>query len=515
MFWLGTGTGFLLAEERFTFHHENVMGTSLELQVLADQEGSARWAEAEVLAEIDRLSTIFSTYDPNSELSQWLKTRNEPTHLSPELFKMLTLCDTWRDRSLGAFDVRVDVLSRLWAQAARGNQIPTDEAIHQALANMAQPAWQFTGKGTTTVRMSDGPVTLNAIAKGTIVELACQRAYQPDRGILGLLLNVGGDLCTAGQISAQVAVMDPTRDSESSEPLALLKVQNRAVSTSGASQRHFVIQGHKYSHILDPRSGRPVERVASATVIAPRASDSDALATICNVLPPEESLRLVDSVEGAACLVISTDGRQFRSHSWNTFEVLPQGAPAQVLGSSVLPGGQVAEPQAKLADDPSQVWDPEFEMELSFEILKPEVAERRYRRPYVVAWIEDSEGRTVRTLFLWVSLGGSGPDRWLPDLKRWYRGDQDELSDKKNMVFTVARPTRTPGKYSALWDGKDDMGKLVSKGKYTLLIDSAREHGTYQHIKKPLEFGNEPLSINLNGNPEIGSPKVEYRKRAK
>src|SRR5207253_2113913 len=117
--------------------------------------------------------------------------------------------------------------------------------------------------------------------------------------------------------------------------------------------------------------------------------------------------------------------------------------------------GDEGEPKAPTGTS----WGDEFELVVNFEINRPE-GERRYRRPYVVVWVEDKDGLAVRTVSLSVSLGGAGPDQWLPDLKRWYRGDKAQsLGQKRNMVFTIARPTRPPGKYSVIWDGKDDHGK--------------------------------------------------------
>ena len=133
-------------------------------------------------------------------------------------------------------------------------------------------------------RLTDCPLSLNAIAKGYIVDRACAAALVPGRGLHGLLLNVGGDLRVCGEAPRTLGIAAPWADSESTEPIAFLEVKERAVSTSGSSQRGFRINGQWYSHILDPRSGLPADRIASATVIAPRSTDADALATICNVL---------------------------------------------------------------------------------------------------------------------------------------------------------------------------------------------------------------------------------------
>src|SRR4051812_29347422 len=96
------------AGEDVAFFHENVMGTSLELRVLADDLEAARIAERRVLDEIDRLAAIFSSYDRSSEFSRWQDAPGPPVSLSLELFEVLRACDRWRETSGGAFDPRVE-----------------------------------------------------------------------------------------------------------------------------------------------------------------------------------------------------------------------------------------------------------------------------------------------------------------------------------------------------------------------------------------------------------------------
>ena len=107
-----------IASEEFSFYHENVLGTSLELCVRADDAEAARQAERRVLTEIDRLALIFSGYDRSSEFSRWQAAPTTPVRVSAELYDVLFASDCWRTRSQGAFDPRVEVLSRLWAGCA-------------------------------------------------------------------------------------------------------------------------------------------------------------------------------------------------------------------------------------------------------------------------------------------------------------------------------------------------------------------------------------------------------------
>ena len=317
--------------------------------------------------------------------------------------------------------------------------------------SMANPAWQLDPNACTARRVSECPLSLNAIAKGEIVERACAVAMRPEQGVRGVLINLGGDLRIRGVMSRTLGIASPWADSESSPPLTFVSVENCAVATSGSSQRGYQIGGKWFSHVLDPRTGLPADESVSATVIASRSADADALATICNVLEPAESLRLVRSIPGAECLIVEKNGRVTRSTGWGQFEGAPSAQRAMVQSTASAQNAS-----AGAAAPGNQ----EFELVVNFEINAPEGGGRRYRRPYVAVWVEDEKGFPVRNLVLWVSMGGAGPFQWLPDLKRWYRADLERKQvEKKDLFFTIARPTRQPGKYKVVWDGKDEPGQ--------------------------------------------------------
>ena len=114
-------------------------------------------------------------------------------------------------------------------------------------------------------------------------------------------------------------------------------------------------------------------------------------------------------------------------------------------------------------------------------------------------------------------MGGAGPFQWLPDLKRWYKSRHRTASsrDKKDMFFTIARPTRPPGQVQ----GRSGTARTTTAsrspaGEYTICIEAAREHGTYQSIRKQVTLADKPFTEELKGNVEIRSASIEYRRKA-
>jgi thiamine biosynthesis lipoprotein ApbE len=172
------------AADDYALFHENVMGTSLELRVRAESESAARGAEARVLVEIARLTGIFSGYDPASEFSRWQSGPQRRGGVSPELFDLLRACDRWRSLSGGAFEPRIEGLTRLWKRSAAEGRMPTADEIGVVRYRMSGPPWRLHPEDRSAERLGDAPMTLNAIAKGYIVGRACDAA-QAERGVRG------------------------------------------------------------------------------------------------------------------------------------------------------------------------------------------------------------------------------------------------------------------------------------------------------------------------------------------
>jgi hypothetical protein len=157
-------------------------------------------------------------------------------------------------------------------------------------------------------------------------------------------------------------------------------------------------------------------------------------------------------------------------------------------------------------------WDDRFELAVDFEINRPEGG-RRYNRPYVAVWIEDAAGKPVRTLSVWVQNSGRGP-RWIRELRRWFRAAQERRSTGgSDLVATVSSATRMPGAYTVLWNGRNDDGDSVEQGDYAVLIEAAREHGSYQLMRQEVTLATRPFQTQVEGNVEIKGATIEFRQR--
>ncbi|MFB9993070.1 FAD:protein FMN transferase [Deinococcus oregonensis] len=306
------------APHRLHSVYERMLGTEVELQIVAGTVEQARQAEQAALAELERLTAIFNRFDPSSELRRWLARPHVPTQLSPELVRVLQAADHWRETSGGAFHPGADAMGALWKQAETEGRPPDPAALTELAAQLQTAPWTLQGNWATL--HAAYPLGLNALAKGAVVDGAAEAAFGQE-GVRRVLVNAGGDLRTLElpglrQPGLNVEIADPTTARDDAPALARIWVSNGALATSGHAHRGYQVGETWYSHVLDPRNGQPIEAVQGVTVTAPNCLTADALATVLSVLPIAEGLALMDDTTGAAALIVAADGGQHGSSRW-------------------------------------------------------------------------------------------------------------------------------------------------------------------------------------------------------
>ncbi|WP_158545410.1 DUF2271 domain-containing protein [Bremerella cremea] len=475
--------------EDFRFQHEHILGTSLELIVTAKDRAEADRVESRVLHEIDRQAAIFSRYDRESQLMLWQTGQLSADNLSPELVTVLKRAEYWRAVSDGAFDVRSGALTSLWQTAADRGQAPTDQARQVILTQLDRPPYQVS-EANQIKRLDSLAISLDGLAKGYILDAACEVVHREFPSVSDFTINIGGDLRKLGDAPLEISVANPRHSSEAARPLEKFVVtQPIAMATSGGYRRYLEVGGRRISHIFDPRTGLPADEVSSASVVAPNAQDADALATTLCVLGPQEGVALIEHLSATECCLVTREGEVIRSSGW---PLQPQASSAQLL---------VMKEEEKKQDTGLFV---------DFSLVRPSGG-RGYRRPYVAVWLEDTDGFPVKTAVLWMQTEQPGP-RWHRDLTRWYRNDRlRQVVEETELIGTISSATRGPGKYDAYFDGTDNAGKPLKPGKYTLCLEVAREHGTYQLIREAIQWGDEPIAPKkLKGNVELDDVSYHF-----
>ncbi len=345
-----------------------------------------------MLNEIDRESHILSSWSPDSEISRWSRTRNQPVAVSPELFEVLGMYDRWRDRTNGALDASAGEVIGVWKAAEKAGHLPSAESLEKAVAIAGAQQWKLDPANRTATHTGDATLVLASFTKSYIIDHAADAAMRGE--VRSIVLNVGGDIVVRGTLTEPVDVADPLDDADNALPLSKILLHDRAIATSGDYRRGFDIGGRHYSHIVRSAHGLTAEKIISSTVIAPRPSDAGALATAFCVMTPEESAKLAASFpELLTCWCVPMGaGRQRRlvchgskSISKRCISTRP---PVAFIATRNRAGGH-----CWIAIG-IQAWSSRLTSS-SRRLAGPR------KRPFVAAWIEDADHFQVRTLAVW------------------------------------------------------------------------------------------------------------------
>jgi thiamine biosynthesis lipoprotein len=216
------------------------------------------------------------------------------------------------DASGGAFNPAVGPLVEAWGffrGGAAHDFPPSETAIAEALALCDFAQVELHGNGATRLNREGMRLDFGAIAKGYAVDVAFERLLAA--GHSNLIVNLGGNMRCEGERPGgglwRVAVRDP-RGGLDGEAMGMLRLGGGlAVATSGDYEQFFELDGRRYSHIMDPRTGRPVAGMAQVTVVARTAAEADALSTACFVLGAEAGAALLAKHPGSGAMFVTVD----------------------------------------------------------------------------------------------------------------------------------------------------------------------------------------------------------------
>lgn len=285
------------------------MGTSYHVTVASDQPAPADLAD-QVQGILDGIDQMMSTYRDDSELMQLNRQPlGEGMQVSEPLWEVLSLSSQVFVWSGGAFDPAVGRLVNLWGfgPARNGDVIPTNEAIDAALTDSGLQFVEF-GNNRRVTRHRNVSIDLSAVAKGYAVDQVAD--YLESVALTDYLVEVGGEMRVSGNNAQgglwRVAIESPDMTGEVER---VVELAGGAVATSGDYRNYFELLGKRYSHTIDPRTGRPVtHNLASVTVLAERCAAADAMATAFSVLGAEQALEIANKGDIPIYVIVRESG---------------------------------------------------------------------------------------------------------------------------------------------------------------------------------------------------------------
>lgn len=279
-----------------------MLGTLAHIHVECPDEAAGRAAIERAKAAIKHVDDLMSTYRDDTELARVNRlAAEEPQTVSAETFMILQKSLYYSELTDGAFDITVAPLIAVWKTAAAENHWPDEAALAAVRANVGYQHVRLhplpDGAGQVSFDQPGIQLNVNAIAKGYAVDAALA-ALKGDTITAGLV-DIGGEVACFGK-TWKIGIQDPfaedINDQLSTAPRWTIYVKDGAVATSGNYRRYITVDNRKLSHIIDPRTAQPADRLPGVTIIAPTCLDADALATAVSVLGPDAGLALIESL---------------------------------------------------------------------------------------------------------------------------------------------------------------------------------------------------------------------------
>lgn len=258
--------------------------------------------------EVQRLEAAMSTWRENSTISRANRAAGQPVPLDGHTAAVVAAALRWAKESDGAFDPTVGPLVTLWQDAEKAGAPPNAAALDRALQRVGPQRVRLTkGDEGWVLRLEPGTaLDLGGIAKGYFADVGVR--WLRANGVPRAVVELGGDLVAYDDRERpqpfRIGVRHPFRPDGL---LGTLQVDGGGVVTSGDYERGVTIAGRRYSHIIDPRTGRPTEKVHAVTLVGPDGMTADALATGVLVLGPEAGLALVERIPGVEALIVVSD----------------------------------------------------------------------------------------------------------------------------------------------------------------------------------------------------------------
>ena len=286
-----------------------LMGSNFQFILVADSAKTGQQLLQECIAEVRRIEKLLTEFDSNSETSLINQHAGISTvQVSPETYQLLQRCVNISKLTQGYFDITTGILKKLYHFRNAVFEMPSQKIITECAEKTGYKNIRLLGNNRVYLEKRGMHIGFGAIGKGYAAHKT--RELMQAKRVAGGVINASGDLCAWGvkqdgtQWKAGIANPD-----HPDQILLWFPLNGMSIATSGDYEQYFEFKGIRYSHNINPRTGRPVAGIKSVSVISPNAELSDALATAAAVMGVNEGLNLINRLPRTHCIMIDSQNK--------------------------------------------------------------------------------------------------------------------------------------------------------------------------------------------------------------
>jgi len=295
---------------RETRRHARLMGSDFEFVIVDEESEIALNKAIDEVKRIESLLTEFSETSQTALINQHAGI--QPVFVDEEVYRLIKRSKELSALTQGAFDITCGPLKRLYNFKGDTFQLPDTARINNVLGKIGSDKIQLKEPNRVFLDKPGMHIAFGAIGKGYAADMVKRKLIEG--GVTRGVINASGDLTAFGRrLDGSMWKVGIANPDDPAKVLFWLSVENASVATSGNYEQYFEVDGIRYSHNIDPRTGLPVKGIKSVTILSPSAELSDALATAVTIMGVDVGLHFIEQLPGTHCLIITDKNKIFTS----------------------------------------------------------------------------------------------------------------------------------------------------------------------------------------------------------
>lgn len=295
-----------------------LMGSKFDISIVDKDARSADENIDKVVNEITRIENLISEWKPDSQISEVNKNAGiKPVKVDREVFDLTKKALEFSKMSNGAFDISIIAMDKIWKFDGTMTQKPTEDAIKKSIQNVGyQNIILDSINSTIFLKLPNMKIGFGATGKGYAADKGKELMLK--NGIENGIVNASGDMTVWGNQPLdkpwKIGITNPFKPDK---VLKIITLHNEAVVTSGSYEKFVLLDGQRYSHIINPTTGYPAQGLISVTIIGPNAEKANAFSTSIMVLGKDKGLDLIKKYPEYQYLLITDKGKIIKSKNFN------------------------------------------------------------------------------------------------------------------------------------------------------------------------------------------------------